>query len=136
MKSGIARVVCPAVPDPADGRFSNCLVVGGIAYISGITAREGDGVHAQAMLIFGKIKKLVESAGGAMADVVKITIFVTDIDTRQEVHAARRAFFSGDFPTATMVQVVALADPAYKVEIEAIAHIGAGTSAGQAPADN
>jgi hypothetical protein len=39
---------------------------------------------------------------------------------------ARCEFFSGDFPTATVVQVVALADPAYKVEIEAIAHIGAG----------
>ena len=34
--------------------------------------------------------------------------------------------FSGDFPTATTVQVVALADPAYKVEIDAIAHIGKG----------
>jgi 2-iminobutanoate/2-iminopropanoate deaminase len=128
MKPRIARVGCPAVPEPADRRFSNCLVVDGIAYISGITAREGESVHAQARLIFGKIKALVESAGGAMADVVKITIFVTDINTRQDVHEARREFFSGDFPAATMVQVVALADPAYQVEIEAIAHIGAGGS--------
>jgi 2-iminobutanoate/2-iminopropanoate deaminase len=129
-KPGIVRVGCPAVPEPADGRFSNCLMVDGIAYISGITAREGESVYAQAKLIFGKIKGLVESAGGTMADVVKITIFVTDINTRQDVHEARREFFSGDFPTATMVQVVALADPAYKVEIEAIAHIGAGRSIG------
>jgi enamine deaminase RidA (YjgF/YER057c/UK114 family) len=126
-KPGIVRVVCPAVPEPADGRFSNCLLVGGIAYISGITAREGGSVHAQAKIIFGKIKQLVESAGGTIVDVVKITIFVTDINARADVHAARREFFSGDFPTATMVQVVALADPAYQVEIEAIAHIGAGT---------
>jgi 2-iminobutanoate/2-iminopropanoate deaminase len=123
----IARVVSPTVPEPADGRFSNCLMVGGIAYISGITAREGESVYAQARLIFEKIKHLVESAGGSMADIVKITVFVTDINQRQGVHEARREFFSGDFPTATTVQVVALADPAYKVEIDAIAHIGAGS---------
>jgi enamine deaminase RidA (YjgF/YER057c/UK114 family) len=93
-----------------------------------MTAREGEGAYAQAKLIFGKIKQLVESAGGTMADVVKITIFLTDINARQGVHQARREFFSGDFPTATMVQVAALADPAYMVEIEAIAHIGAGGS--------
>lgn len=127
-KRGIARIVSPAVPEPADGRFSNCLMVDGIAYISGMTAREGEGVHAQAKLIFEKIKNLVEGAGGTMADVVKLTIFVTDINTRQGVHAARREFFSGDFPAATTVQVAALADPAYKVEIDAIAHIGAGNA--------
>jgi 2-iminobutanoate/2-iminopropanoate deaminase len=129
-KPRILRVSCPAVPEPADRRFSNCLLVDGIAYMSGITAREGESVYAQAKLIFGKIKALVESAGGTMADIVKITIYVTDINTRRDVHEARRGFFSGDFPTATMVQVGALADPAYKVEIEAIAHIGAGGSVG------
>jgi enamine deaminase RidA (YjgF/YER057c/UK114 family) len=122
----IARVGSPAVPEPADGRFSNCLLVDGIAYISGITSRDGDSVYAQAKIIFEKIKQLLESAGGSMADVVKITVFVTDINQRQGVHEARREFFTGNFPTATTVQVAALADPAYKVEIEAIAHIGAG----------
>ena len=122
----IARVSSPAVSEPADQRFSNCLMVDGVAYISGMTAREGQTVYEQAALIFGKIKQLLETAGGGMSDVVKIAVFVTDINERQGVHQARREFFSGDFPTATTVQVVALADPAYKVEIEAIAHIGAG----------
>jgi 2-iminobutanoate/2-iminopropanoate deaminase len=121
----IARVSSPEVPEPADGRFSNCLVADGIAYIAGMTAREGNGVYAQAKLIFEKIRQLVESAGGTMADVVKITVYVTDITQRQGVHKARQEYFSGDFPAATMVQVVALADPAYMVEIDAIAHIGA-----------
>ncbi len=122
----IVRIGSPAVPEPADRRFSNCLIVDGIAYISGMTAREGATVYEQAKIIFTKIKQLVECAGGSMADVVKITVFVTDINQRQGVHQARREFFNGDFPTATTVQVVALADPAYKVEIEAVAHIGAG----------
>ena len=61
-----------------------------------------------------------------MSDVVKVTIFVTDITQREEVWRARREVFSGDFPASTLVQVAALAEPALKVEIEAIAHIGAG----------
>src|SRR6478752_926903 len=121
----IVHVRAPEVPEPADGRFSNCLLVDGVAYIAGMTAREGRDVYAQASLIFEKIKQLVESAGGTIADVVKITVYVTDINQRQGVHRARQEYFSGDFPTATTIQVVALADPAYKVEIDAIAHIGA-----------
>ena len=122
----ITRVRSPHVPEPADNRFSNCLVVDGVAYIAGMTSREGADTYAQASIIFGKIKQLLGAAGGSMADVVKITIYVTDINERQGVAKARREHFSGDFPTATTVQVVAFADPAYKVEIDAIAHIGTG----------
>ena len=121
----IQRIRSEKVGEPADGRFSNCLMIDGVAYISGMTARDGD-VYTQASTIFGKIRNLVESAGGSMADVVKITCYVTNIEQRKGVWRARQEHFSGDFPTATMVQVVALADPAYKVEIDAIAHIGAG----------
>jgi enamine deaminase RidA (YjgF/YER057c/UK114 family) len=67
----------------------------------------------------------VQAAGGTIADVVKVTIFVTDITQREKVWQARREFFTGDFPASTLVQVAALAEPAIKVEIEAIAHIGA-----------
>jgi enamine deaminase RidA (YjgF/YER057c/UK114 family) len=102
--------------------------VGGIAYLAGMTARgdadSGD-EYAQAKAIFGKIRHLVEAAGGAMADVTKVTIFVTDITQREKVWQARREFFSGNFPASTLVQVAALADPSLKVEIEAVAHIGA-----------
>ena len=122
----ITRIRSLNVPEPADNRFSNCLVVDGVTYIAGMTSREGEDVYAQASIIFGKIKQLLEAAGGSMADVVKITIYVTDINQRQGVSKARQEHFSDNFPTATAVQVVALADPAYKVEIEAIAHIGKG----------
>jgi enamine deaminase RidA (YjgF/YER057c/UK114 family) len=121
----IVRIRAPEVAEPADGRFSNCLLAGGIAYIAGMTSRDGDNVYAQAKNIFEKIKLLVEQAGGTMADVVKITVYVVDINQRDGVHRARQEYFGGDFPTATTIQVVALADPAYKVEIDAIAHIGA-----------
>jgi 2-iminobutanoate/2-iminopropanoate deaminase len=61
-----------------------------------------------------------------MADVVKVVIYVTDIKQREKVWKARREVFTGNFPVSTLVQVAALADPAVKVEVDAIAHIGAG----------
>jgi enamine deaminase RidA (YjgF/YER057c/UK114 family) len=127
--SSIVRATTPEVPEPPAGTWSNCLVVGGIAYVAGMTARgstEGD-EYSQAKAIFTKIRHLLEAAGGNMADVVKVTIFVTDISQREKVWQARREFFTGNFPASTLVQVAALADPSLKVEIEAVAHIGART---------
>ena len=128
----IRRVTAPAAPEPPPERWSNCLLVDGIAYISGMVAR-GEGVnlaamdeYEQAKTIFGKIKALVEAAGGSMADVVKIIVYVTDIKNNVKVWAARREFFTGNFPTSTLVEVRALAQPEILVEIEAIAHIGKG----------
>ena len=124
--STIVSVQTPEVREPPPNTWSNCLVVNGVAYIAGMTGDgEGD-EYAQAKAIFGKIRHLLEAAGGAMADIVKVTIFVTNIKNREEVWRARREFFSGDFPVSTLVQVAALADPSLKVEIDAIAHIGAG----------
>jgi len=124
----IIRATSPAAPEPPAGTWSNCLVAGGIAYVAGMTARGSDAAgdeYVQAKAIFTKIRNLVEAAGGAMADVTKVTIFVTDITQREKVWQARREFFAGNFPASTLVQVAALADPALKVEIEAVAHIGA-----------
>jgi 2-iminobutanoate/2-iminopropanoate deaminase len=129
--SSIVRAVSPEVPEPPAGTWSNCLVVNGIAYIAGMTARGSDpsstagDEYAQAKAIFAKIRNLVEAAGGNMADIVKVTIFVTDITQREKVWQARREFFAGNFPASTLVQVAALADPSLKVEIEAVAHVGA-----------
>ncbi len=132
--SKIARITTAAVAEAPPGTWSNCLVANGIAYISGMTARDkglqalGGDEYVQTQAIFTKIKHLVEAAGGRMADVTKLTIFVTDISQREKVWAARREFFTGNFPACSLVQVAALAEPAIKVEIEAVAHIGAGAA--------
>ncbi|HUC65331.1 MAG TPA: RidA family protein [Stellaceae bacterium] len=128
----ITRVVSPNVPEPEPRTWSNCLTVDGVAYVAGMTARDRNGLmiegdeYDQAKLIFAKIRHLLEAAGGGMADIVKLTIFVTDITQRERVWRARADVFTGDFPVSTLVQVAALAQPTIKVEIDAIAHIGAG----------
>ena len=131
--SRIRRVVSPAVAEPEAGLWSNCLVVDDIAYFSGFTARDSamnapaePDMYQQARAIFGKLQALVEAAGGSMADMVKLTIFVTEISRREEVWRARREFFSGNFPACSLVEVSALAAPTILVEIEGVAHLGAG----------
>ena len=128
--TGITRAISPNLSEPAPGTWSNCLVANGVAYVAGMTASGGDltDEYTQAKAIFTKIKHMVEAAGGTMADIVTVTIFVTDISQREKVWQARREFFTGNFPASTLVQVAALASPALKVEINAVAHIGAGQS--------
>jgi enamine deaminase RidA (YjgF/YER057c/UK114 family) len=107
-------------------------VVNGIAYVAGLVGRGEDGnavtgdEYDQAKAIFVKMRGLIEAAGGTMSDVVKLVIFVTDIRNREKVWRARQEVFVGDYPVSTLVEVAALASPDLKVEIEAIAHIGAG----------
>jgi len=127
----IRRVTSPDAPEPPPERWSNCLVVDGIAYVSGMVARGAPNLetmdeYEQAREIFRKIKALLEAAGGKMADVVKVTIYVTDIKNNTKVWKARAEYFTGNFPASTLVQVAALASPEIRVEIEAIAHLGKG----------
>lgn len=129
----IEKITSPHVTEPPPGRWSNALRVGDMLFISGTVSRASDGVtiegsneYEQAKVIFGKIRHLVETAGGAMSDIVKMTIYVVNIKQNTEVWRARQEFFTGDFPCSSLVEVRNLATPEILVEIEAIACIGAG----------
>ncbi|MEU7380538.1 MULTISPECIES: RidA family protein [unclassified Streptomyces] len=125
------RIRSTAVREPADKMWSNCLRIGDLIMVSGMTARGqdretvlGETSYEQAKVVFQKIRDLVEAAGAVMDDVVKMTIYVTDISDNAEVWKARQEFFSGDFPACTLVEVSALAKPEILLEIEAIAVAG------------
>lgn len=127
----IQRAIAPTVKEPPAGTWSNCLVVDGIAYVAGMTSRsvasdgvDGKDTYEQTKVILGKIQALIVAAGGGMADVVKVVIYVTDIATREGVWKARKEFFSGNFPVSTLIEISRLADPRMLVEIDAVAHIG------------
>lgn len=121
----------PHIPTPPPQTWSPAIRVGEVLYVSGTTARAADGdavlgkdEYEQAKVIFTRIRHAIEAAGGAMNDVAKMTVFVTDIKKNTEVWRARREFFSGDFPASTLVEVRALAKPEILVEVEVVAHIG------------
>lgn len=126
------RIISDAVREPAERMWSNCLRIDDLIFVSGLTARgsdgqtiDGDNEYEQAQVIFTKIRNLVEEAGARMDDVVKMTIYVTNMAENHQVWKARQEFFTGDFPACTLVEVSALAKPEILLEIEAIAIAGA-----------
>jgi 2-iminobutanoate/2-iminopropanoate deaminase len=130
-------VKSPKVPDAPPQTWTNCKVYNGHIFVSGTaasgpnaTSPGGDSMYEQTRITFQKIKDCMEAAGGKMNDIISLTIFVTNLDEREEVWRARREFFTGDFPCCTLVEVVRVASPAIKpglkVEINAMGFIGAG----------
>jgi enamine deaminase RidA (YjgF/YER057c/UK114 family) len=85
---------------------------------------DNDDLIAQTEQCMEQLRLAVESFGGSMRDIVKLTTFVTRIERRDELRAMRVRYFGDRFPASTLVQVAGLVDPRALVEIEAIAVIG------------
>jgi 2-iminobutanoate/2-iminopropanoate deaminase len=103
-----------------------------LLFISGLTAKAEDGstfapgdVGAQATRILESIQEILERSGGTMASIVKLTVYVCDMERVAEVSAARAKFFSPPYPASTMFEVSRLVSPDQLVEIEAIAALPA-----------
>ena len=84
----------------------------------------GNNEYQQTKHIFSRIKRICAAAGGSLADLVKMTIYVVNIKNNTEVWRARREFFSGDFPASTPVEVRSLAGAETLVQIETVAYLG------------
>lgn len=78
------------------------------------------GFDAQARQVFENIKAVLEAAGGSFSDVVKVTIFLTDLSNFAKVNEMMVAYFTEPFPARSTIQVAALPRGA-AVEIEVIA---------------
>lgn len=126
------KVTVRNLAEAGPGLWTNGIRAGEFLFISGQVARPFEGGTAivganeyeQARQIFERIQRICEAAGGSMADVVKVTIFMVDIRKNVEVWKARREFFTGDFPASTLVEVRSLAGKETLVEIEAVAYLG------------
>lgn len=116
------------LPDPIS-HYADAVLAGGTLYISGIVpvdehgAVVGDDVEAQARQVFHLMGRVLEAAGGEPGDVVKVTVYLLDIDDRPRINPVREAFFGAARPASTLVEVSRLAVPGARLEIEAIAHL-------------
>ncbi len=124
------RITTPLVPEPPPGTFSRAILVGDQLFVAGMTANApngiegGDSMFEQTRAVFRKIQHIVETAGGTMNDIVKMTGFITDIGQRDAYLRGRRDFFTADPPASTLVEVSALAAPGLLIEVEVMAIIG------------
>jgi reactive intermediate/imine deaminase len=87
---------------------------------SGAIVGKGD-FKAQVKQVFENLQAAVEAAGGTMADVAKINVYVTDTSQLTAIGEVREQYFTASLPASTLVQVVRLAREEYLIEIEAIA---------------
>jgi reactive intermediate/imine deaminase len=115
------------MPDPRP-RYSHAWRVGNTIYLAGQLGTDAHGqlvgpndMRAQARQAFQNISRVLDAAGATLRDVVKMTVFVTDLRYRESYHEARLEFYPSDPPASTLVQVVALAVPGALIEIEAVA---------------
>ncbi len=103
-------------------RFGQLLFISGIAPVDGsLQLIGGDDVVAQTQQVLANLGQVLAEAGLGPSDVLKVTVFLTNIADRARINPARQAFFGAARPASTLVEVSGLAIPGMKVEIEAIA---------------
>src|ERR1700694_3136055 len=105
--------------------YSRAVRMGNIVEVTGTVASGDDGqvvgqddAYEQTRYIYQKIARVLERAGASMKDVVRVRMFVTDIARWQEYGKAHSEFFHDIKPCNTMVEVRALIEPGYLIEIE------------------
>ena len=108
-------------------RFGDLLFVSGIAPFdsTGEVVGEGD-VVAQTRQVLQNLLDALRTVGADMGDVLKVTVFLIDINDRGATNPVRQEFFGDARPASTLIEVSALADPKMLVEIEAVAGIPEG----------
>jgi reactive intermediate/imine deaminase len=106
-------------------RVGDVLVLSGQAAIdqSGAVVGVGD-FDAQAEQVFKNLELVLAAGGARMEDVVKVTIYLTDMSNFPKILELRERHFSRPYPADTIVEVSALALPELMIEIEAIAVLG------------
>ena len=114
-----------------NGHFSHATTIearGKLVFISGMTARHPDGsitgigdIDAQTRQVCENVKAAVEAAGGTMADICRVDVYVRNIEHFEAIHKVRREYFQPPLPASTMVEVSKMVSPDYLIEISAIA---------------
>lgn len=121
--------ITPAAIFPPAANYSHATEVPPNArwlYLSGQVGVAPDGkipddTAAQAELCFANIQAILGEAGMAPAHLIRLTTYLTDVRDRGEYMAARDRFVGSPPPASTLLVISALADPRYRIEIEAVA---------------
>ena len=123
-----SEIRVPALAEPIS-HYTDAVRAGELLFVSGCVPVDGDGtlvpgdVVAQTRQVFANVGAVLHAAGASFADVVKVTVFLTDVDDRAAVNTVRQEVFGDARPASTLVEVSRLAIPGARIEVEAIALI-------------
>jgi 2-iminobutanoate/2-iminopropanoate deaminase len=108
--------------------YTDAVVAGDLLFLSGIAPMDangelvgGDDVVAQARHVFDVMGRVLAAAGAGPPDVVKVTVYLVDVEDRPLINPVRQEFFGAARPASTLVEVGALPVPGARVEVEAVA---------------
>ncbi len=125
MREAVHASAAPA----AIGPYSQAVRAGQFLFVSGQIPLDplsgevvGGGVTAQTHRVMRSLGAILDAAGASFDDVVRATIFLTDLGDFAQVNEAYGSYFSDPAPTRATVQVAAL-PKGVRVEIDAIAHL-------------
>ena len=137
----------PKVVAPPGATWSNALLIGNEVIMSGVTARAAPNqavgsspvlsipvlnTYEQAIAIFEKIEAQLIAVGGNRRNIIKLTVYLTNIADKQALADARNSFFAASlnasdephlFPCSTLVGVNHLAFPELTIEIDVLARL-------------
>jgi 2-iminobutanoate/2-iminopropanoate deaminase len=116
--------------NPPISHYTDAVRFGDLLFISGVAPLDrdgrlvgGDDVAAQTRQVFRNLEHILEAAGIGFGDILKVTVYLTDIDDRARINPVRQEYFGASRPASTLIGVAALAVPGMKIEIEAVVGI-------------
>jgi 2-iminobutanoate/2-iminopropanoate deaminase len=108
--------------------YTDAVVAGKTIYVSGCGASDENGklvgggdITAQTRKTLDNMKVALAAAGGTLDDVVKVTVYLADVNDRQKVDEVRKEYFKDNKPASTLIEISKFALDGMLVEIEAIA---------------
>lgn len=117
----------PGQPQPIS-HYTDAVRAGDLVFVSGVVPVDaegnlvgGDDIVAQTRKVFENMGAVLEAAGAGFEDVVKVTIFLTDVDDRPKINPVRQEVFGATRPASTLVEISRLAIPGARIEVEAVA---------------
>jgi enamine deaminase RidA (YjgF/YER057c/UK114 family) len=113
---------------PVLSHSADAVRAGGYVFVAGILPADetgalvgGDDVVAQAEHVFGDMVEVLAAAGCSAADVLKVTVFLTDVADRAAVNPVRQRVFGVARPASTLVEVSGLVTRGAKIEVDCVA---------------
>ena len=115
----------PSAPK-AIGPYSQAVKSGSLVFISGQIPLDpktmelvGEDVVRQTHQVFKNLSAIAEASGGNLADIVKMTIYLTNLDNFSKINEIMASYFQEPYPARATIEVSALPKAAL-VEVEAI----------------
>ncbi len=112
---------------PPISHYCDAVRFGDLLFISGVPPTDakgkvvgGEDVAEQTRQVFRNMKLVLDAAGASFADILKVTVYLLDVDDRTKINPVRKEYFGAARPASTLIGVSELAIPGMKVEIEAV----------------